>query len=218
MNERAMKPGYVVAVTLAAVLLGCEGGGSSIQPGASQTSRTVDMPHYSFTIPSEWTGWRVKKEGGPFEVAELTESLSGIPPLLYNVRLMRQTVLNETVRAMTAKEVAADYSKREENTMISEGVMKGRYELYDVVRTEEDLDGRTAYVMRYRTDIGAKCQIASMYLLFPKESNNEWFIVANYSRATSREWGDILSLCKWGEGHDMDADRFVDMLKGLQMH
>jgi hypothetical protein len=210
----------VVAVALAAVLLGCEGGGTTIRPGASQASRTVDMPHYSFTIPAEWTGWTVKKEGGPFEVVALMERASGIPPLLYNVRLTRNTVLDEKVRAMTAKDVAADYSGREEGTMIFEGVMKGQYALYDVARTEETLDGKTAYVMRYRTVSGAICQKASMYLLFPKDSNNDWFIVANYSLSTKGESEmRALDMCKWEKGKDDQvANQFVDMLKGLQVH
>ena len=96
--------------------------------------------------------------------------------------------------------------------------MKGRYELYDVAKTEESLDGKIAYVMRYRTNMGAKCQKAALYLLFPKESDNEWFIVAHYSRATTREWDDILKLCRWDADQDVVANEFVDMLKGLEMH
>jgi hypothetical protein len=176
------------------------------------------MPHYSFTIPSDWTGWTVKKEGGPFEKVTLAQKLSGTPSVLYNVLLMRQTVLDATVRAMPAKEVADDYSQREEGTMIFEGVLKGRYQLHDVVRTEESLDGRTAYIMRYRTDTGPLCQKAGMYLLFPKESNNDWFIVAHYTLATTPQKGVISNPCNWGEGEDIVANQFVDMLKGLRMH
>ena len=212
-KERGIK--HVVAAIVGALLVGCEGGGTTIQPGATQASRTVDMPHYSFTIPAEWTGWRVKKEGGPFEVVSLAQSLCCTPQLEYQVQLLRNTVTASA--GATAKQVAEDYSKREESTMIWEGAMKGRYQLYDVVRTEENLDGRTAYVMRYRTDMGAKCQKAAMYLLFPKESDNQWFIVANYSLATTREAADAMNLCKWGAGQDMVANQFADMLKGLQM-
>jgi hypothetical protein len=38
---------------------------------------------------------------------------------------------------MPAKEVADDYRSQEERAMVTEGVMKGRYELYDVAKTEE---------------------------------------------------------------------------------
>jgi len=210
-----MKFGRILVAVVSVLLVGCEGGGTTIQPGATQALRTVDMPHYSFTIPQEWTGWKVKKEGGPFEVVSLTHSLCCTPPLEYQVQLLRNTVTGSG--GMSAKAIAADYSRREESTMISEGVMKGHYQLYDVVRSEENLNGRTAYVMRYRTDVGAKCQKAAMYLLFPKESDNQWFIVANYSLATTREWGEAMNVCKWGAGEDMVANQFAEMLKGLQM-
>jgi hypothetical protein len=211
-----MKWVHVVAMGFTTLLFGCGGVDTSKAPSGEQSSPTVDMPHYSFTIPAEWKSWSIKKQGGPMEAVTLTEKACCAPPIEWQVTLLRNTIA--TAVPMTAKEVAADYSKREENTMISEGVMKGRYKLYDLVRTEESLDGRTAYVMHYRTEIREKCQKAGLYLLFPKESNIEWFIVAHYSFATTREWGDILKLCSWGEGEDFTAHQFVEMLKGLQMH
>lgn len=63
---------------------------------------------------------------------------------------------------MLRQEVADDYRKVEERSMLTDGVMKGKYELFDVARTDEALDGKTAYVMRYRSVMADKCQKAPL--------------------------------------------------------
>jgi hypothetical protein len=208
----------IPAIVAAATLAACGAAESVKTVPTGGASRTIDMPHYSFTMPSSWSNWTIKKEGGRFESVLLADTACCTPPLTYQVKLLRNTALSPNALVLSAKEIADDYRKVEERSMLTEGVMKGKYKLYDVVSTDEALDGKTAYVMRYRAVMGDKCQKAAMLLLFPKDSGNEWFIVAHYSLATTREWDDILKLCTWETDTDLMARDFVDMLKGLEMH
>lgn len=179
---------------------------------SGQTPREVRMPHYSFVVPAAWAGWAVERQGGAFERVTLSTRTSGRPSLFYNVLIMRQTVLDPALRAMTAKDVADDYRKREENGMRTEGVAKGLYELRDLASADEALDGRTAYVMRYVSETSHACSKAALYLLFPKESHSTWFIIAHHSVTAPRESS---SVCSWGAA-DTVAAEFVEALGGLQ--
>jgi hypothetical protein len=55
------------------------------------------------------------------------------------------------------------------------------YQLKDVTRGRETLGGKTFYTMNYTAFQKDVSQRALVYLYFPKERDNDTFIVAHYS-------------------------------------
>jgi len=159
---------------LMVALLGC----STLGKKVTSENNEVRMPHYIFWIPPN-AGWYVRTEDDPFETTIVSMDL-GIA--LAQMKFLTQTILDERLRMMTAKEVADDYREKEKIMMIEQGVKKGLYELpRGPTMSEEILGGRTFYIMYYQASSTNNFQDAWLYLLFPKESHNDWFIVAHYS-------------------------------------
>jgi len=163
----------------------------------------VTMPHYTVRIPPD-IGWQVQTEGGP---SETTTASMDLGVSLLQMKFIRIVIANEQLGAMTAKEVADDFRKIEWNIMIEQGVKKGQYELKDITMTEEVLGGRTLYVMKYKATSTRNWQDAQLYLLFPKESHNDWFLAIHCSFT-----GSI--------GTHMSEDiksQFLGMIQGVEL-
>ena len=62
----------------------------------------------------------------------------------------------------------------------------GRYKLSDVVMGEESVGDKKFYTMKYTTSDSSAEQTASLYLYFPREEKNPYFMVIHYSETTSR--------------------------------
>ena len=168
-----------IVLVLMATLLGCTSfGTANLGTKITRENNKVQMPHYSFSVPPD-VGWHVRTEGDPLE--SVTVAMNPVGLFLLQMKFIRNTILDDKLRNATAKQVADDYREKEKNIMIEQGVKKGQYELSELTMSEERLSGRTFYTMKYRVDSKNNFQGALLYLLFPKESHNEWFIAAHYS-------------------------------------
>ena len=138
----------------------------------------IHMPHYSMVVPPE-NRWHLRRPDEINEVAIITMEAG---PFVFQIKTMRNTV-GDTNKLKTAKAniVADNYRNLEKQIMIKEGVNKGLYQLRDLVMGEEMVGEKKFYTMTYLISASAGTQRASLYLYFPKEDNNDYFIVAHYS-------------------------------------
>jgi hypothetical protein len=155
------------------LLTGCAGLGTEI----TARNNRIELPHYSITVPPD-EGWHLREQGGPYEFVLLVNEDG---PLHFEMKLMRNTVLDASKRQASAAELADDFRDLEKTMMIEEGVKKGLYELEDVRTTEEVIGGKTFYVMSYLARGPFGTNRASLLLFFPKERDNESFLVAHFS-------------------------------------
>jgi hypothetical protein len=144
--------------------------------------KTIKFNHYSIELPNQ--GW---------ELNALDESKESIVatshPIWgeYKIQLYKNDVIDEVARLWPAKRVADDYRNSEKQIMIEQGVNKGQYELSDVVMGEEMIGNNKYYTMKYTAFTRNKKQLSSLYLHFPREDNNSFFIIVHYSETMSND-------------------------------
>jgi hypothetical protein len=161
----------LLAVTLA-ILVGCASVGTEI----TRDNNQIQMPHYSVVVPPN-QGWRLVKPDKKSEAVELTISSNSV---LFIMRFSRNYLADEGMKSWTAKQVADDYRNGEKQNMLIMGVMRGLYDLQDVVMGEEMVGDRKFYTMDYVTANSDMRQRASLYLYFPQEVNINDFFVCLY--------------------------------------
>ena len=152
--------------------------GLTISAHAGTANNTVKMPHYSVVIPSD-QGWHLKTEGGSVEKAVAT--MKPGKGVIVEMQFMRNGILSDSLRALSAADLAADFMSLERRVMEEEGVGKGAYTLSDVKIREETHGEKTYRVMQYQTETKSSLQHAWLCLYIPKETGNEAFIIAHYS-------------------------------------
>jgi len=122
----------------------------------------------------------MQRADGNFESVVLSNKVG---PVLFQMKFMRNVVLNPSMRAQPANVVADDFRGLEERIMIEQGVKRGQYQLKNLVKEVRTLGNRTFYTMTYEAVAGTGTQFAALYLLFPKSEGNDSFIVAHYSES-----------------------------------
>ena len=164
-------------VALFILLASCATVGTEI----TKNNHQIQMPHYSFVVPSDQE-WYLLRTDEKMELAVVTKKL---PPFMFEIRMMRNVILDEKVKTWSAEAVADHYRFQEMWGMMTLGVNKGLYNLRDVViQGEEVIGNKKFYTMTYTTVFKKQRgmeQRAALYLYFPKEENNEWFIIAHFS-------------------------------------
>jgi hypothetical protein len=186
---------YVLAL-LIAVISGCATTGTPMTSGNDD----VQMPNYSLVVPPN-KGWHLSKPDDRFQVALLTKSVDAS---VFLIRFVRVPILDQRMKSAPARVVADDFRNLERQIMLKEGVAKGQYQLIGLVMDEETFGNNKLYTMTYTIVNGPRDQWAKLLLYFPKEANNEYFILAHYSesgpggaptdmRPQRAELGEILS-------------------------
>jgi hypothetical protein len=155
--------------------VGCASTGTEITSSNNQ----IQFPHYSLVLPTP--DWRLSRPDENNEVAVVT--LQAGPPLsaTFQMRFIKNGIFDERIKSWSARQVADDYRNLEKRIMIEQGVNKGQYHLSEVVMGEEMVGDKKFYTMKYTTSASAQKQSASLYLHFPREEGNSYFIVAHYS-------------------------------------
>lgn len=153
--------------------------GTSIGTEITSGDNQIQFPHYSLVLPTP--DWHLSRPDENNEVALI--ALQAGPPLLarFQMQFMKNGIFDERVKSWSARQVADDYRNLEKRTMIEQGVKKGQYQLSEVVMGEETVGDKKFYTMKYTTSASSQKQSASLYLYFPRDEGNSWFIVAHYS-------------------------------------
>lgn len=191
--------GYGIALAIVVVLSGCSTLGTEI----TKENNEIKMPHYLFIVPPDQE-WHLLRPDDIYETAVLTKKLG---PFTYQIRMMRNLIRDEKLRAASAKIVAGDFRDREKQIMIEQGVNKGMYQISYLVKGEERVGGNTFYTMDYHVVTDTATQSASLYLYFPKDEKNDAFIVAHYSETVPRNALLLESL----------KPEFIQILKSLRV-
>jgi hypothetical protein len=155
------------------VLAGCATMGTEITKNNNQ----IQMPHYSFAVRPDQE-WHLLRPDEANEVVVITNKLG---PFIFQMRMMRNVIHDANLKAASAKTVADDFRNREKQIMIEQGVNKGLYQLRDLAMGEEMVGDKKIYTMNYVIFAATGTQKASLCLYFPKDENNDYFIVAHYS-------------------------------------
>jgi hypothetical protein len=162
-----------ICVALLVILAGC----STIGTEITKNNNQIQMPNYSFVVPPE-QGWHLLRPNEQYEVALMTKKL-GLST--FQMQIMRNQIIDKDLKALPAKGVADNYRNLEKQIMIEQGVNKGLYQLQDLAMAEETVGDKKYYTMTYVVLSNANTQWASLYLYFPKEEKNDFFILAHYS-------------------------------------
>lgn len=166
---------YVSAAVLL-LLVGCASIGTSITRNNSQ----ITFPHYSIMVPPD-QGWHLLRPDEGYEVAVVTQEFGPPMSAKLQMRFIKNDIVDESRRSWSAQQVADEYRNLEKQIMIEQGGNKGQYKLCDVVMGEETVGGKKFYTMKYTTLADTLKQTASLYLYFPREVKNPYFMVIHYS-------------------------------------
>ena len=159
---------------------------ASIETPITRNNSQITFPHYSIVVPPD--RWHLIRPNENAEVAVVTTKLDlGLgEPATYRMQFARNEVLHEVPRSWSARQVADSFRNMERQIMIEQGVRKGQYKLSDVVMGEESVGDKKFYTMTYTTSDGHVNQSASLYLYFPREEKNAYFMVIHYSETIPR--------------------------------
>lgn len=146
---------------------------------APETQQETKIPIVDagyFTVEPPYGVWscQVNKQMGFISFGKSKYSVLGAPVGSTLIRVFRNGV-KEELWQLSEEEVADDFRKQEENTMVEEGVKKGQYKLEDVKKDITTIGGKKLYFMSYKTStpfkvIGGGTKInAVLYLHFPPE-------------------------------------------------
>jgi cobalamin-dependent methionine synthase I len=192
-----------VSIAVLLLVVGC----ASIGTPVTKNNNQINFPHYSIAVPPD-QGWRLLRPNEMNEVAVVTLELG--PPLSVKFRMqfIKNDILDERVRSLSAQQVADDYRNMEKRIMIEQGVNKGQYQLSEVMMGEETVGGNRFYTMKYTTSDSAYTQNASLYLYFLRQEKNPYFIVIHY--AETMPSGVVISTKFYPE--------FLETLKSLRIN
>jgi hypothetical protein len=164
---------FPVALLVIFFFAGCATLGTEINKDNNQ----IQMPHYSFAVPPD-QGWHLLRPDEKSEVA-ITTMKAG--PFTFQMKMMRNVILGENLKAASAKTVADDFRNIEKQIMIEQGVNKGLYQLRELAMGEETVGDKKIFTMNYVILADTGTQKVSLYLYFPKDESNDYFIIAHYS-------------------------------------
>jgi len=158
----------------------------------AKKQRLIKMRHYSFKIPADGN-WSIEKVGGPADAVILTKQPEKDPRgrTLIQLKVMTNRITDRQLVALSARENADNVRDIEKAIMLEQGVKPGLYQLHDVSMDEVEMSGRQFYFMDYTTETATDIQPASLYLLFPKERSNEWFIMTHYTEVVPKATGAV---------------------------
>jgi hypothetical protein len=151
----------------------------------------IKTPHYSFQIPGSGN-WVIERLGGGDQIV-LTKmrEVGSDGRTLVQLKVIRNTITDSQLVRLSARKNADNVRNIERMIMLEHGVKPGHYRLHDVSMGEETISGKTFYFMDYETETASDMQPASLYLFFPKERNNNWFVMAHYTEVVPKTAGDV---------------------------
>lgn len=166
-----------------ALLVSCASLGTPIKRNNSH----ITFPHYSIVVPPD-RGWDLLRPNEKIEAAVVKKrvGLGRGDSATYLMQFSKNDVPDERPRSWSARQVADHFRSMEKQIMIEQGVREGRYKLSEVVMGEESVGEKNFYTMKYTTSDSSAEQTASLYLYFPREDKNPYFIVIHYSETTPR--------------------------------
>jgi hypothetical protein len=140
----------------------------------------IETKYYSTYLKSP-ERWRITK---------IIEDYHGVilkranQPPFCRIMIIRKSVAEDGIAGKSAREMADAIRNREKQGMITLGVDKGLYRLKGVSMEQHVLNGKTFYTMNYKTvpNQGQGHEAASLYLYFPKITDNTDYILAHFSQ------------------------------------
>ena len=185
MTDRVRSLGLaaLAAVGLAACELLLARPPETLFPDTLLTTRNnqIQFPHFSFVAPAG-QGWRLLRLAQGQEVARIVLELGAPTRVSFLMQFIKMDVRDDRMRSAPARQAADDYRTLEQRTMVEQGVRPGRYRLVDLVMGEETIGAKTFYTMTYGIVANTYAQTARLYLHFPKDEGNDFFILVHYSR------------------------------------
>ena len=197
-----MKFWTLVLASAITAILGCAVGGTRV----TDTNNSLHTSHYELVVPPE-RGWNLRELREPAPSLVLTDNLqSGPNKIVFRIRVAENGIVAEALRRQSAKFIADDFRRYNRNVMVEEGVKTGQYTLSEVEMGEIEVGGKTFWTMKYRINQQGLLNHATMFLYFPKPSNNEHFLVILYSEAGP-------SNTVWTSKHKDDLMRILESVK-----
>jgi len=174
-----MSKGFITLLVFSGVVLifGCPMERTIARPNIRE------LPHFLFSAPEDdaWVVEKTDEKGTTVFTARRGAAIC-------RITLLENSLLNGSLRQASAKYVANYYRNGEKNDMIERGVKRGLYELSNVTMGQETIDDKLYYTMKYSTESQKHFESARLYVFFPFEYGNDYFLVVHYSEAApSRE-------------------------------
>ena len=158
------------------VLIGC-----STSTAAELATPRIEFEHFSFSS-SPIDTWKVVEKSSNHAVFTTSHGQGR-----YRITIIGNDILDPQLRASTAKDVADDFRYQEKYGMMEFGVKQGMYELRDLTMGDEQIGNKVFYTMKYATFHPQTFQSARLYLYFPFEKNNHYFLIGHYSEAAPNQ-------------------------------
>ena len=155
-------------------LVGCAS--TEITSGNNQ----IQFLHYSLVLPTPgWRLWRMSRSAENYEIAVVT--LQAGPPLsaTFEMQFIKNGIYSEGMESWSARRIADDFRNFRKITL-STTYNKEQYQLSEVVMGEEMVGDKKFYTMKYTTSSSARKKSESLYMYFPREEGNSYFILAYY--------------------------------------
>jgi hypothetical protein len=199
----------VLALTVVALLAAvppahADGSLSRDNGGASESTHTIHMEHYSVKVPYEWD-WSVAAEGGMLDMLFASRERDGCQCYMQFVATLDASALALTPEersSRTAEESAAAFFEDEHEFKLEEMKLAGVSSPPSVKQVQTTLGGRPFHVMEWEGADEGACRASQIYLHFPEPAGNDFYYIATCSQTSSGDDAEAQS-CR---------DEFVEVL------
>jgi len=141
----------------------------------------IEFRFFSFSIPNTDT-WNLLEKTHSKAVFATSHGKAN-----YRITIIENYTRDPILRTLPAKDAADAYRNHEKFGMMEYGVKQGLYELHDLTMGEEQIGNKLYYTMKYITKNPTAFELAQLYLYFPFEMNNSYFLLAHYSEAAPNQ-------------------------------
>ena len=179
LNEKMSRYQYIIAILF---ILEC---GAS--PATEHTTSRIKFNFFSFSTPNTNT-WQLLEKTDRKAIFTTRHGSA-----IYRITIIENYVYDQTIKTLSAKDAADDYRNREMFWLMEFCEKKGKYELRDLTMGDEQISNNIYYTMKYLTINPEVFQSARLYLYYPYEKANNYFLVAHYCEAAPNQGSLIFS-------------------------
>ena len=137
----------------------------------------IEFQHFSFSTPNTDT-WKLIDKTDRQAVFAIRHGRA-----IYRITIIENYIYDQQIRSLPAKEAADDYRNHEKFRLMEFCEKREMYEFHDLTMNDEQIDNKVFYTMKYLTRNPQIFQSASLYLYYPFEKENNYFLIAHYCEA-----------------------------------
>ena len=173
LNDNMSRHQYFIAILF---ILAC-----NANAAIESTAPRIEFRYFSFSTPNTDT-WQLLEKTDSQAVFTTRYGRAN-----YRITIIENYIYDQMIKTLPAKEAADDYRNHEIFWLMEFCAKRGMYELRDLTMGDEQIGNKVFYTMKYLTMNPQIFQSARLYLYYPFEKANNYFLMVHYCEAAPNQ-------------------------------